>query len=119
MESNWGLVTMSIRDNRELIEEIECAFTTRSIPERVILEPLAGDELPLGHPGYGEGEPIIQNETDGIVRYVAGRSWKNVDALGLQYQLIFFTTEALAYYLPAVLIYNLTKGNPECTERFS
>ncbi|HSI72185.1 MAG TPA: hypothetical protein VK934_03335 [Fimbriimonas sp.] len=102
----------------DLIKEIEAAFATRSIPECVILGPLDGDELPPGHPGYGKGDPLVENETDGILRYVQGRSWQDIDAHRLQYQLIFFTPEALAYYLPAVLIYNLRKTNPDCTERF-
>lgn len=91
-----------------LINEIVEAFEDRKKPATVLIQtPLAGDDLPPGHPGFGLGEPIPENETDAIIRGIQGRDWQSMFAPDLTWALVYMTPEAICYYLPAILIYNL------------
>jgi RHS repeat-associated protein len=94
----------------ELTNFIIESFRNREPPVKLLKGPIAGNELPPGHEGYGKGEPIPNNETDSVFRSIAGRSWQDVEADKLEWLMFYLSPEALAYYLPAILVYNVKHG---------
>lgn len=94
-----------------LIQAISKAFETRTRPCKVLAMPIAGDDVPAGHPGFGKGDPIPYNHSDFIIRNIEGKTWRDVKAEFLTYTIYYFSLEALCYYLPAILIHNLRFGH--------
>lgn len=91
-----------------LTDKIVKAFESRVMPERPIEhDTVQGDELPPGHPGFGLGEPIPCSDTDFIYRKIWGKRWQDIDPLVFQWTWYYLTIEAIAYYLPAILIHNI------------
>lgn len=92
----------------EIISEITEAFAGLHIPLRVLDDDFPAEELPAGHPGYGKGQPPEEfNEVDFIVRNIQGKSWRDLDAREVQWMILLTTIEAIRYYLPAFMIYNI------------
>lgn len=103
---------MQSLDKVSLTSAIGKAFESREVPERCLAAPIAGDVLPDDHPGYGKGKPIPENDSDFIYRNICGRTWQDVNPSHLEWSIFYLSVEAICYYLPAILIYNLD-GEPK------